>query len=44
MNNFLNLVGQKSKQALLKKIETKKKDNVLKKYISLIKKEKSFIL
>ena len=44
MKKHLNLTGKKAKQALLKKIGTKKKNNVLKAYVLLLEKEKSLIL
>ena len=39
----MNLIGKKAKKASIIKINTKKKNNVLKKYISLIEKEKDSI-
>ncbi|MBA1340116.1 MAG: glutamate-5-semialdehyde dehydrogenase [Pelagibacterales bacterium] len=44
MNKHLILIGKKAKKALLKKIHTKIKNKVLKKYASLIEKEKALIL
>ena len=39
----MNLIGQRAKKALANKIDTKKKNKVLKKYLSLIEKEKNSI-
>ncbi len=44
MNKYLNLIGQKAREASREKIKTKKKNKVLEKYIFLIEKEKSLIL
>jgi len=43
MKKYMNLIGKKAKKASIIKINTKKKNNVLKKYISLIEKEKDSI-
>ena len=40
----MNLIGQNAKKATLKKINTTVKNNVLKKYASLLDKEKNSIL
>ena len=40
MSQYMNLIGQKAKKATLKKISTKVKNKVLKKYASLLEKEK----
>jgi glutamate-5-semialdehyde dehydrogenase len=44
MNSYMNLIGQKARQASLKKINTKIKNKVLKRYASLLDKEKNSIL
>jgi len=44
MNRYMNLIGQKARQASLKKINTKIKNKVLKRYASLLDKEKNSIL
>ena len=44
MNKYMNLIGQKARKASLKKINTKIKNKVLKKYALLLDKEKNFIL
>ena len=44
MNRYMNLIGQKARQASLKKINTKTKNKVLKRYASLLDKEKNSIL
>ena len=44
MNKHMNLIGQNAKKAILNKINTKTKNKVLEKYISLIEKEKKSIL
>ena len=43
MNKYMNLIGKNARIASLEKINTKIKDNVLKKYTSLIDKEKNSI-
>ena len=40
----MNLIGKNARKASLEKINTKKKNNVLKKYILLLDKEKNSIL
>ena len=40
----MNLIGKNARKASLKKINTKIKNNVLKKYVSLLNKEKKSIL
>ena len=40
----MNLIGKNAKKASLEKIDTKKKNNVLKKYASLLDEEKNFII
>jgi len=44
MNQYMRLIGQKAKKATLKKINTKTKNKVLKKYALLLDKEKNSIL
>ena len=44
MNRYMNLIGQKARQASLEKINTKIKNKVLKRYASLLDKEKNSIL
>jgi glutamate-5-semialdehyde dehydrogenase len=44
MNRYMNLIGKNARKASLEKINTKKKNNVLKKYILLLDKEKNSIL
>ena len=44
MNRYMNLIGQKARQASLKKINTKTKNKVLKRYASLLDKENNSIL
>ena len=44
MNQYMRLIGQKAKKATLKKINTKTKNKVLKKYTLLLDKEKNSIL
>ena len=43
MNKYMNLIGQKAKKAVVNKINSKKKNEVLKKYLKLIEKEKNSI-
>jgi glutamate-5-semialdehyde dehydrogenase len=43
MSQYMNLIGQNAKKASLKKINTKIKNNVLKRYASLLEKEKNSI-
>ena len=43
MSQYMNLMGKNAKQASLEKINTKIKNKVLKKYISLLDKEKNSI-
>ena len=44
MNRYMNLIGQKAKKAVTNKIDSKKKNKILKKYLNLIEKEKNLIL
>ena len=44
MNQYMNLIGQNARKASLKKINTKIKNKVLKRYASLLDKEKNSIL
>ena len=44
MKKYINLIGQNAKKASLEKINTKTKNNVLKKYVLLLVKEKKSIL
>ena len=44
MGEYMNLIGENAKKAILNKIDTKTKNKVLKKYILLIEKEKNSIL
>jgi|TARA_Y100000389_G_scaffold154069_1_gene154521 glutamate-5-semialdehyde dehydrogenase len=44
MKNYMNLIGKNAKKASLEKVKTKVKNNVLKKYVSLLNKEKNSIL
>ena len=44
MSRYMNLIGQNARKASLKKINTKIKNNVLKKYTLLLNKEKNSIL
>jgi len=43
MSQFMNSIGKNARKASLKKINTKAKDKVLKKYVSLLDKEKNSI-
>ena len=43
MNKYMNLIGQKAKKAVVNKIDSKKKNKILKKYLNLIEKEKNSI-
>jgi glutamate-5-semialdehyde dehydrogenase len=43
MSQFINSIGKNARKASLKKINTKAKDKVLKKYVSLLDKEKNSI-
>ena len=36
MKNYMNLIGKNAKKASLEKVKTKVKNNVLKKYVSLL--------
>ena len=44
MNKYLNLIGKNANKALSKKIDTKTKNKVLKKFIFLVEKEKKNII
>ena len=44
MNKYMNLIGKNARRASLEKINTKIKNNVLKKYTSLLDREKNSIL
>ena len=44
MSKYMNLIGKNAKKASLEKVNTKIKNNVLKKYYSLLNKEKNSIL
>ena len=44
MNHYMNLIGQNARKASLKKINTKIKNKVLKRYTVLLDKEKNLIL
>jgi glutamate-5-semialdehyde dehydrogenase len=44
MSRYINLIGQKAKKASLEKINTKVKNKILKRYSSLLDKEKSSII
>ena len=44
MSKYMNLIGQKSKKASLKKINTKTKNKVLKEYAQLLSIEQNSIL
>ena len=44
MSHYMNLIGQNAKKASLEKINTKVKNKILKKYASLLDKEKNSIL
>ena len=44
MSHYMNLIGKKAKEASLEKISTKKKNDVLKKYVSLLDSEKKSII
>ena len=43
MNRYMNLIGQNARKASLKKINTKIKNKVLKRYALLLDKEKNSI-
>jgi glutamate-5-semialdehyde dehydrogenase len=43
MKEYMNLIGKKARKACLEKIKTQKKNKILKRYISLIEKEKNLI-
>ena len=44
MIKYMNLIGQNAKKASLEKINTKRKNNILRKYVSLLNREKNSIL
>ena len=44
MNRYMNLIGQNARKACLKRINTKIKNKVLRKYALLLDKEKNSIL
>jgi len=44
MNQYINLIGQNARKASLEKINTRVKNKVLKRYVSLLGKEKNSIL
>ena len=44
MNQYMNLIGQNAKKASLEKINTKTKNKILKRYASLLDKEKNSII
>ena len=44
MSQYMNLIGQKARIAALEKINTKVKNKILKKYSSLLNKERSSII
>jgi len=44
MNQYMNLIGQNAKKASLEKINTKIKNKILRRYASLLDKEKSSII
>ena len=44
MTKYMNLIGQKAKNAVINKIDSKTKNKVLQKYISLIEKNKNSII
>ncbi len=44
MNQYMNLIGQNARKASLKKINTKVKNKILKRYASLLDKEKNSII
>ena len=44
MNRYMSLIGQNARKAYLKKINTKIKNKVLRKYALLLDKEKNSIL
>ena len=44
MSKYMNLIGKNARKASLEKVNTKIKNNVLKKYYSLLNKEKNSIL
>ena len=43
MNKYMNLIGERAQKAVMNKLDTKKKNQILKKYLSLIEKEKNSI-
>ena len=43
MKAYMNLIGKKARKACLEKVKTQKKNKILKRYISLIEKEKNLI-
>ena len=44
MNQYINLIGQNARKASVKRITTKIKNKVLKRYLILLDKEKNSIL
>ena len=44
MSQYMNLIGQNAKKASLKKIDTKTKNKILKRYSSLLDKERNSII
>ena len=44
MNNYMNLIGQNARKASLEKINTKLKNQILKKYASLLDKKRNSII
>ena len=44
MSEYMNLIGKNAKKASLEKINTETKNRILKRYASLLDKEKNFTL
>ena len=44
MNQYMDLIGQRAKKASLEKINTKVKNTILKRYVSLLDKERNSIV
>ena len=44
MNQYMNLIGKNARKASLEKINTKVKNKILKRYVSLLNKEKNSII
>ena len=44
MSQYMNLIGQNARKASLEKINTKLKNKILKRYVSLLDKERNSII